>query len=244
MKRGLILLVGLVVAATCVRLGVWQLDRLEQRRERNRSIARSLARPRFTLDRETARMIAADVDAFRFRRVAAEGTFDFERQVVVLARSYRGIPGVHLVTPLVIADSLAVLVERGWLPSPDGRSVDTASASEPQRVSEHGVLLLADARGVGAGGTDEWPRHVLSPDPVLMRAWYPYAILPLFMRRDAPPPGSELRAVALPERSDGPHLSYAVQWFAFATIALVGSGIFFVRQGHELREERSPIAPA
>ncbi len=241
MKRGLILVVGIVVAAACVRLGAWQLDRLDQRRERNRSRERQLAKPPFTLDRESARLMIEDVDAFRFRRVSVDGRFDFERQLVVIARSHRGVPGVHLVTPLLIGDSLAILVERGWLPSPDGRTVDAASASEPEHASEKGVLLLAEQRGVGAGGSGEWPRRVISPDPTAVRAGYPYGILPLFMRRDAPPAGSDLRAVALPERSDGPHLSYALQWFAFATIAVVGSGILFLRQARESREGGSLI---
>lgn len=239
MRRYLSLVVGVLVAATCARLGVWQLDRLAQRRAHNRVAAERLALPPLALSESTATLLASQPDGFRFRRVTAAGSFDFTRQLVVLAQAHAGLPGIHVVTPLRLSDTVAVLVERGWLPSPDGRSLDTAWVAEPESTVAQGVLLRAEARRASASGADTWPRAVLAPDPGAVGHAYPYRLLPLLLRRDSLPAGvANLRPVPVPELSNGPHLSYAIQWFAFAVIALVGSSIVFARQGGT----RSPLA--
>jgi surfeit locus 1 family protein len=240
----MILVVGLLVAGGCIRLGIWQLERLDARDQRNRHAEAQLALPPVQLDGTLARAIAAEPDRFRFRTVVASGRFDFERELVVMARARQGVPGVHLVTPLVIDDSLAVLVERGWLPSPDGRTIRAAVTSEATEATVEGVLLRADGRVVPSQDGDAWPRPVIAPDPALVGAWYPYRLVPLLLRRRRAPSGSELRSVDLPELSSGPHLSYAVQWFAFATIALVGSIVLFLRRGGEPpRGQQPPVPP-
>ncbi|MBE0592050.1 MAG: SURF1 family protein, partial [Gemmatimonadales bacterium] len=213
MRRYLSLVVGVLVAATCLRLGVWQLDRLAQRRARNAVTTEHLAEPVLGLDDSTARLVASSPDSFRFRRTTAVGTFDFGRQLVVLAQSHGGLPGIHVVTPLLLSGSMAVLVERGWVPSPDGRSLDTAWVAEPESTVVVGVLLRSEARRVGASSADTWPRAVLSADPDALARFYPYRLLPLLLRRDSLPAGmANLRAVSIPELSNGPHLSYAIQW--------------------------------
>ncbi len=237
MKRAAILVVGLLVAGICSRLGIWQLQRLDDRNERNRRAEQQLARPALPLDPMAAPNIVAHPDAYRFRSVVATGRFDLTRELVVIARAHHGVPGVHVVTPLLLDDSLAVLVERGWLPSPDGRTVQPPLAPERPQATVEGVLLLVDGRSGAIAAGDSWPRRVMSPDPELVEPWYPYRLVPLLLRRRAPPVGSSLRSVDLPPLSGGPHLSYAVQWFGFAAIALVGSIVFFVRRGDDTPRE-------
>ena len=244
MKRAAILVVGLLVAGVCSRLGLWQLQRLDDRNERNRRAEQQLARPALPLDPMAASDVVADPDAYRFRPAVATGRFDLTRELVVIARAHRGVPGVHVVTPLVLDDSLAVLVERGWLPSPDGRTVQPPLAPEPPQATVEGVLLLVDGRSGAIAAAEAWPRRVMSPDPELVGPWYPYRLLPLLLRRRAPPEGSGLRSVDIPALSGGPHLSYAMQWFGFAAIALVGSLVFFVRRGDDTPGEGPPPSPS
>jgi surfeit locus 1 family protein len=229
--RFLPLVVGVLVAAVCGRLGLWQLDRLEERRARNAVVESRLSEPPLSLGRDTLRMgLDADPGALRFRRVRAAGRFDFDRELIVIGRMDNGRPGVHVVTPLVVDDSTAVLVERGWLASHDSRSYDQAAAREPEDAVVTGVLLQAPVRPVAVDGDASWPLHVVSPDPTSVGALYPYAVLPLILRRASPPDGTDLELVALPEQDEGPHLSYALQWFGFATIAVVGSSILYARR--------------
>jgi surfeit locus 1 family protein len=105
---------------------------------------------------------------------------------------------VALVTPLRLNDGSAVFVDRGWVPSPDAYHVDQALYRESDTATVEGVGVVPPQ------GRSDVP-YVLQqsgPDPArgLPRRW--------------PPPALD----------DGPHLSYAVQWFSFALIIVVGTG--------------------
>ena len=213
-----VLAVGL--AALFMRLGVWQVHRAEERRAANAEIRLALGQPPIRLVRdELAQRDAAG--RLAYRRAGAAGYYDPDREVVVKGRSWEGSPGVELLTPLVLEGGGEVWVNRGWVPSPDAAIADARAYREPGRVRVRGFLrpeTEAEAReGVEA-------RLVLQqfPDPALPR--YP-------IRRGEP----ELRA--------GPHLSYAVQWFAFAAIALVGYAAYAWSRGGGPGGRRSGIDP-
>ena len=220
-RRDLIALVGaLLVAGACVRLGIWQLDRLHQRRAHNALVAAARARPE--LDIRAG--LPLPIDSLRDRRLRARGAYDYARERLWHGRSYEGIPGVDLVTPLRLPDGSAVLVDRGWAPSPDGYHVDQQAYREGDS---------ADVEGLGMAA----PRGRGDVDPAALRDSLPYRVLPIVMQQSPPstalyrplPPG--LTRWPSPPLSDGPHLSYVVQWFSFAVIIVVGS-LVLLRQRH------------
>ncbi len=129
-------LIAFLAAAVFVALGIWQLDRLDQRRARSAAIRARMAHPPVALGSDTV-----PADSLPFRRARVRGVFDLERQVIVVARSRRGVPGVHVVTPLRRLDEPAILVERGWVPSPDGKTVRLSALVEPETTAVVGVLL-------------------------------------------------------------------------------------------------------
>src|SRR5207244_3930590 len=101
----------IAAAGACVRLGFWQLSRLEHKRRLNAAMQQALAQPP-TAVTDPRRL----PDSLLHRRVSVRGVFDERRQVLLVGRSHAGEPGVHVVTPLVSErDSIAVLVDRGWL---------------------------------------------------------------------------------------------------------------------------------
>src|ERR671915_141075 len=106
------LVAAVVVAAVCVRLGLWQLDRLEQRQARNATIAAAFREA--PIAAETA--IRDSVP--RFRRVTVIGQWDYSRESTVGGRTRSGSPGVHVITPVTLADGATILVNRGWVYSP------------------------------------------------------------------------------------------------------------------------------
>ena len=210
------LLVALVVAAVCVGLGFWQLDRLRQRHERNAVIRAARGRPPL----EVASALAAD--SARDRRLHARGAYDYAGERLWRPRSYEGVPGVALITPLKLADGSGVLVDRGWAPSPDAYHVDQRAYRESDS---------ADVLGIGMAA----PRARGDVDPVKLRDSVLYPLLPFILQQLPPstalhgPPPLGLIRWPPPELSDGPHLSYAIQWFSFALIIVVGSAAL-VRQ--------------
>jgi surfeit locus 1 family protein len=191
---------ALAIATVCVRLGVWQVHRLGERRTRNAEIAARLALPPLTL---TGRDVPAD--SARQRRIVAYGIYDYAHERVWPGRSFQGTPGVALVTPLRFADGSAVLVDRGWVPSPDAFHVD------PTRYRERDTAIV---QGIG----------IMPPQGLGDSLGYP--ALSFVIQDQTPPPSAGLpRRWPPPVLDDGPHLSYAIQWFSFALIVLVGTGV-------------------
>ena len=203
-------LLALAAAALCVRLGFWQLDRLRQRRERNATSRAALGLPLLGASG------ALTLDSARGRRLRARGVYDYAGERLWRPRAYEGVPGVALITPVKLADGSAVLVDRGWAPSPDAYHIDQRAYREPD---------TADVVGIGMAA----PRGRGDVDPARLRDSLPYPLLPFVIQllppvtaRDRPlPPG--LVRWPLPDLGDGPHLFYAIQWFSFAVIIVVGS---------------------
>ena len=223
MRRYAIFFVAVPVAALCIRLGFWQVSRLQQRQARNAAFRAALAQPPVDLAGFTGELEI-------FRSVRAAGRFDYDRQIVVDASAVNGVPAVIVVTPLRLADSSAVLVDRGWVPSPDARTVRLDSLREADSVEVSGAVV-DPGPDVPVKSDSVWPKHVQRPTPRSLAQLYPYPIRPYMVRRTDPPaPGRRLISVPLPALTEGPHLSYAIQWFAFAIIALVGSVLIYRKE--------------
>lgn len=229
------LAVSMLMAALFARLGMWQLHRLGERRTRNALVMARLATPPVALA-----ALPRDSALAHFRRVHLVGTLDFDHEVVLVNRIRDGSPGVHLVTPLrpdaLTGGDTAVLVDRGWVYAPDGASVDRARWREPSRFEGTGyVQEFAAGRGSPAAVSTHPERlRWLDPDVVSRGAGYPIARYYVVMDVDAPQaaPGIPVRVPA-PTLDDGPHLSYAIQWFSFAVIAVAGA--FFAVFGRSRR---------
>jgi surfeit locus 1 family protein len=143
MPRRTLLFVALALAGAVlfVRLGFWQLDRLGQRRARNAILATRIAAPPAAW---------SDTTAVRYRRVRIAGKPDYEREIVLVGRSRDGSPGVNLVTPLRLAGSdTAVLVNRGWVYSPDATRVDHGRWREGDTLAVEGYVEAFSEPGPG-----------------------------------------------------------------------------------------------
>ena len=208
--------IAVVVAAVFVRLGIWQLDRLHQRRARN-----AVVTARRSLPAVTVTSAALPVDSVRDRRVTLTGTWDYARERVWGARTYEGVPGVAVLTPLKISSDAAVFVDRGWAPSADALHVDHTALREGDSATVTGLAFAA-------------PRGRGDVDPVRLRDSLPYAVASFIIQpspSDSPAVRlSDLRRWPASDLGDGPHLSYAIQWFAFAGIVLIGMGALLRKQ--------------
>ena len=213
-----IAIVGLMlIAALCVRLGFWQVDRLGERRAVNQAALAARAKPAIDLRMGAARTAEELSD----RWVQARGVYDREHEIVLRGQAFQGAPGVYVVTPLRLAGSeAAVLVLRGFVPAPDAVRANTDALVETGTVRVRG---LATPIGSGGGKPLEhadrttWARLDLEA----LRARLPYPLLPVAVRQtpDSSLPRSP-RRLPPPELTDGPHLNYAIQWFLFAGMAV------------------------
>lgn len=228
-------LVVLVVAALCVRFGFWQLDRLDQKRTRNALIQVRGAEPPITI---TAAL--QDTAGVLDRRAIVQGHFDNDHSIVLPGRSYLGAPGVYVLTPLMLQGSAsAILVNRGWVPSADASTIVLDSLREHGDQRIEGLIQAFPATRTGATSTattDTFRTHWFSIDPDRLRAQFPYSMLPVQLQAlPAENTPRYPRRLEPPVLDEGPHLSYAVQWFSFAIIAVVGWLTIVMRRGNSNR---------
>jgi surfeit locus 1 family protein len=210
---------ALAAATLFVRLGMWQVSRHRERQARNAGVAaqqRADPMPFATLPADTA--------ASHYRPASVEGRFDYAHELVLAGRTRNGSPGVELITPVLRSGSdTAVLVNRGWVYSPDAGSVDLARWREGDsaRVTGYVELLSADA-GVTSSAVGSRIVRRVSRQEIRDKIPYPvasrYVVFTGGDRLVAHPARREIPAL-----DDGPHRSYAIQWFSFAAIALGGA---------------------
>lgn len=231
MSRRLIafLVLAVVLAAAFIRLGFWQLSRLAQRRARNAVVAARLSQPQVPLA-----SLPAD-SASVLRKAIVTGTPDFDHEVLLAARTYEGSPGVWLLTPVhVPGRDTAVLVNRGWIYAPDGVSVDVGRWREATTTfTGYAELLPPGIASKPDGVLRRDARVARQLDLATVQSLVPYPVSPLYLVATAPdttrPQGERVARLAPPALDEGPHLSYAIQWFSFAAIALIGGTAVAVR---------------
>ncbi|MFL5608980.1 MAG: SURF1 family protein [Gemmatimonadaceae bacterium] len=212
-------LLAALAAAVFVRLGFWQVTRLHERRAHNEIVAarqRSAPTPVTELPRDTA--------TAHYRPVSVTGRFDYEHELVLTNRTRRGSPGVDLLTPVRLPGSdTAVIVDRGWIYAPDGSTVDRSRWREGDsaHVAGYVELYTPDNGGTTLASNPHIVRHA-SRREIAARLPYPVAPFLVVLTGDTSTAGRPARR-ELPVLDDGPHRSYAFQWFCFAAIAIGGA---------------------
>jgi surfeit locus 1 family protein len=234
--RRLLIFVMLLVAAGFARLGVWQLDRLHRRRAANAATMAGRLAPAVTLTAATQHP-----ESLGQRRVVARGRYDQGRDIVLRGNVLEGTPGVLIVTPLLLGDrGPAVLVERGFVPSPDAVTVDLGELQEPGEMVVRGVALPVPRAGgapIEHAGRTTWRRL----DLAALRERLPYDVLPVYIQQS---PDSALpsfpRRLAPAPIDEGPHLNYAIQWFFFAAM-VAGFAVLVVGRGAGSGAREAPL---
>ncbi len=215
--------------ATLIGLGFWQLGRLQERRASNAQIASRMQQPARTITGEV--LDPADLE---YRPATASGSYDYAQEIILRNRTKDEAPGVDVITPLKIAGSdKAILIDRGWIPYEYSQADQRkAYQSLTGPVTVTGLIRLSQERASPFSPSDP----VVDADMPRLDAWYwlnipqiqqqfrTYQLLPFYIEQD---PGLDPTALPSPahdiQLDDGPHLSYAIQWFSFATILVVGS---------------------
>jgi surfeit locus 1 family protein len=228
-RLGAFVALAIALGALFVRLGVWQLDRRAERRALNERLREHLALPPIPITE-----LLPDSGAEN-RRAMVSGTPDFGGEIIVTGRSRNGSPGVHILTPLLLPGrDTAVLVNRGWVYSPDATTVDLTRWREPHG-SFTGFTQRLSTRAP-AGGAAPRGRAVRQLSRSAVARLVPYPVHDLYLvARDSAAGDSVPVRLAPPALSDGPHLSYAIQWFAFAAIAVIGAAAVVRRASDTMR---------
>jgi surfeit locus 1 family protein len=234
-------LLVLAALAALVRLGIWQLDRLEWRRAHNARVQENQQAPPLLLD---AGSMDADFYDMEFRSVVVTGEYLADEEIVlrnqIWGDEFGTRLGVKLFTPLLITGTdNAILVERGWIPA------DAAANPARNQYAVNGQITV-----------EGWLRRAetdlninLNPDPTLapgeqrLDAWThldlarldaqtEVDLLPVYLQRapDDPQTAPPYQLQPSFDLGEGSHLGYAIQWFLFALVLAVGYPVYVRRQ--------------
>jgi surfeit locus 1 family protein len=220
------LLIPLACAALFVRLGFWQVSRHRERAAYNARVAARLAATPVPFP-----ALSPDTALVRGQRVTLAGRFRYDREQVLAGRANDGQPSVHLITPLERpgTDTL-VAVTRGWVYSPDAAEVDRPRWHEGDSVTLSGYALPLPADGPLPPADTLKPLRSLNVAALSRRLGRPVAPAVVVMTSDSTVrPDSVPRRLGPPTLGPGNHKSYAIQWFAFAAIAVAGGVLLFRR---------------
>ncbi|ARZ70757.1 membrane protein [Streptomyces albireticuli] len=239
-------LVGLVLIPVMIKLGFWQFHRHEHRVARNDLVARSLSAdpvPVTELTRPGRDVPREDV----WRQVTASGTYDTKGEVVVRMRTdANGKSGYWVLTPLVLADGRAVLVNRGWIPATgDLTRFPEVPAPPSGKVTVTGRLRADETDASGIKDTAGLPpRQVMRVNSERRAKELHRPVLGGYIELTAPEPGDRGPAlVPAPDHdSIGPHMAYAVQWWLFTGFVPVGWVILVRRERRDRAAEAAEQA--
>jgi len=227
-------LLVLLGTSVCIRLGIWQLDRLAGRRAFNAQV--QTMREEAPLDLANAEFDS--LNTMEWRAVIVTGEYDFANQIALRNQYNRDQYGYHLLTPLLF-NGTAVLVDRGWIPA-DGNSApdDWHKYDETGTVTVTGQIRLGQSKPTFGGTSDTLPADG-SPlwvwnnaDVEKIALHLPYPVLDVFIQPDVEPDDNEPPIPYQPEieLTEGPHFGYALQWFTFASILFFGYPFYLRKQ--------------
>ena len=227
-------LIVLLGTALCIRLGIWQLDRLDQRRAFNAQVESMRAAEPLDLNTE----LPENISTMEWRAVTVTGEYDFENQIALRNQYYGDQYGYHLVTPLFF-NGTAVLVDRGFIPA-EGNSApeDWRKYDEDGPVTLTGQIRLGQVKPALGGVADALPEsgkklfvwNNFNLEQIASQLEFP--ILEVYIQ-----PNTEISDTIPPipyqpvvELTEGSHFGYALQWFTFAAILFVGYPFYLRKQ--------------
>ncbi len=207
-------------------MGVWQLGKHSARKRSNASLAARRLSPVVELD-----ALPSDTGAAHFRRVHIKGSYDHSHEIVFTLRERNGSPGVNILTPLLRnGKDTVVLVNRGWVYSPDAVTVDLNPWRETDTVDGQGFVETFPTKGPFPKPNPARPSSFRRLERAQLQRVLPYPIANYYVvltdssaSASAPP-----RVEPLP-LDEGPYRNYAIQWFSFAAISIIGLVIFLRR---------------
>ncbi len=227
----------LAMAAGFAALGVWQLERLQWKRELIATVeARLEAAP------VAPPVTTAWSPSEAYTRVTVQGVFDHDRETAVQAVTERGA-GFWILTPLDTS-SFTILVNRGFVPADrrDARSRLAGQIAGPVHIT--GLLRASEPGGAflrrNASEKGRWYSRDVAAIAAAQGLSRPVA--PYFIDADATPnPGGLPVGGLTVVRFRNSHLVYALTWFGLSLLSL-GGGLLVLRDGQ--RQSRGTRTPA
>lgn len=213
----------LIFSVCCVMLGNWQFERRAEARAEIDRIDRNYDAPAMPLADVMPDSNVFDEHRMKWQTIEVRGEYEGE---IFLARNRPGPDGVgsNLVQALRLDDGRVFFIDRGWVPVsgtdvvPSGLpSASTGLVTVEARLRA-GEPPIAGREASGSSVPSIYPEMLAELSGVGDEA-----VLAAYGQLVSETPSGQTGVLAeRPERDEGPHLSYALQWYVFILIGIAG----------------------
>jgi cytochrome oxidase assembly protein ShyY1 len=227
-----------VFALVCVFLGQWQLARRADAVAENNRVAENYdAAPR-PIDEVLAGLDSFDTDD-KWTAVSLTGSYLSDSQLLVRNRPLDGQPGFELLVPFRLDDGDVIIIDRGWLPT--GQLQDKPDVVPDAPQGEVTVVARLKAGEPRLEGRKAAEGEIPSIDlPTIAKTLDAPVYTGAYGALASESPSADTGTLGTrPPEDEGPHLSYAFQWFVFALLGFVGLG-YAARQEFRLQNADDP----
>lgn len=218
-------LIAIIGVLILVRLGIWQLDRLEWRRAFNAHYLEQISLPVLNLNENITDPGLID---YEYRAVKLQGTYEFQNEVFLQNQAYQNLPGYRVLTPFKLSGSdYIVFIDRGWIGLDDINGIDSIDLLAENTHTITGVIRLSQQKNSYGIDPDKSKQTnskywmIVNLDRLQLQQ--KNKVLPVYVQitessnNNLPyPVPNEI------EISEGPHMGYAIQWFFFASVLAIG----------------------
>jgi cytochrome oxidase assembly protein ShyY1 len=212
----------ILFAIICSGLGMWQIAR------RGEALA-EIAKVDANFDAAPVPIADAlhNLDAFqesqKWMPVVMTGTYLAEDELLARNRPLAANPGFEVLTPLRLADGSVFVVDRGWVPTGDDQDApDSVPAAPEGQVTVVARLKAGEPSLAGRTASGNQIATINLHDIAKRLGAPTYTGAYGLMATEDPAPAQRPVAVTRPVTDEGPHLSYAFQWFVFGLLAFIG----------------------
>jgi len=216
-------LATIVAIAIFVAAGEWQRGRMEQKQA-----LRSQFDSAYQASPVPLPAASEDWSVWRYRAVVATGVFDAQRQILLDNKVHRGRIGFHVVTPLLLNDGRAVLIDRGFVAGTGTRAALPSAPPPIGIVTVHGRVNIPPARYLELARVPHAGPVWQNLDPVRFSAATGISVLPIVLEQSADERAANSLIVdsTPPDFGIARHRVYMLQWYAFAALA-AGLWLYF-----------------
>jgi len=220
-------------AAVMVMLGNWQLHRYQERSATNARIDAADSTEAVALTSVVPAPSAVGTAGpspgkrLAWAKVTVSGRYDVTHEIQARGRTVDGAVGFEIVTPLVLDDGKAVLIDRGWVPAPAAGA--TAAPVVPPapagRVTVIGQIHLSESRPAPIERRDgRLDTRRISLSRLAPELPYPVYGAYVLLSSQTPPADPAFTRVPIAKEDSWQNGGYAVQWWLFAVMALFAFG--------------------
>jgi len=197
-----------------IELSGWQFDRYHQRIDRNDDFVTAIAGDPIPIEN-----VSQMNNLKQWGKVSLSGQYLDAESKLVRKRYLKNSLGFWVLTPFQLANKEIILVNRGWIPSANSSTSALAIPNSPtQQVLIEGFLQPMEKFKASPG---DLPTNQINDINIEK---FKVNIYPNFYVQvgKSNPAEKDIGIIYLPEVSNGPHLSYAIQWILFALLLPIG----------------------